>query len=82
MKKRPTNTLFPNAEHMVKVLFVDNFRLDYFIPIFQYSISPFLHCQFQSTAEPFISDPRKAGSSTGVSQIPLCGRGPGLFMTQ
>jgi hypothetical protein len=41
MKQRPTNTLFPNAEHIVKVLFVDNFRLDYFKgSLFQYSISP------------------------------------------
>jgi hypothetical protein len=75
MKKQTTNKVVPNAEHMVKVLFVDNFRLDVG-RFFQYSITPILHYQFQSTEEPFLSHPRKAGSSTGASQIPLCGRGP------
>lgn len=43
MKKQPTNKLFSHAEHMVKGLFVDHFRLDYFKgTFFQYSSTPLL----------------------------------------
>jgi hypothetical protein len=34
MKTQPTNKLFSHAEHMVKGLFVDHFRLDYLKGVF------------------------------------------------